>query len=97
MVFDPNIGMTPNDWRETEVRREESRQRVHNPYGKEPSAHESDRRVDPGPRIPGIHGLRHPCLGWRDLDPRRQRLSPTDRGHEKAALLQDGFTVAYTG
>ena len=37
MVFDPNIGMTPNDWRETEVRREESRQRVHNPYGKEPS------------------------------------------------------------
>ena len=37
MVFDPNIGMTPNDWRETEVRREESRQRVHNPHGKEPS------------------------------------------------------------
>ena len=37
MVFDPNIGMTPNDWRETEARREESRQRVHNPYGKEPS------------------------------------------------------------
>ena len=37
MVFDPNIGMTPNDWRDTEVRREEIRQRVHNPYGKEPS------------------------------------------------------------
>ena len=37
MVFDPNIGMTPNDWRETEVRREESRQRVHNPHGREAS------------------------------------------------------------
>ena len=38
MTFDPNIGMTPNDWRETEARREESRQRVHNPHGREPSA-----------------------------------------------------------
>jgi hypothetical protein len=37
MVFDPHIGMTPNDWRETEVRREESRQRVHNPHGREAS------------------------------------------------------------
>ena len=37
MVFDRNIGMTPNDWRETDVRREESRQRVHNPHGEEPN------------------------------------------------------------
>ena len=36
MVFDPNIGMTPNDWRETEARQEESRQRVHDQYGEEP-------------------------------------------------------------
>ena len=36
-VFDPTTGMTPNDWRETEVRRAQSRQRVHNPYGREPS------------------------------------------------------------
>ena len=38
MVFDPRIGMTPNDWRETEARRQESRQRVHNPHGRETSA-----------------------------------------------------------
>ncbi|HUG31128.1 MAG TPA: hypothetical protein VMQ65_11535 [Candidatus Limnocylindria bacterium] len=37
MVFDPKIGMTPNDWRETEARRQESRRRVHNPHGREAS------------------------------------------------------------
>ena len=34
MVFNPHTGMTPNDWRETEARREESRQRMQRgPHG----------------------------------------------------------------
>jgi hypothetical protein len=35
MGFNPNTGMTPNDWAETEARREERAQRAHNPYGRE--------------------------------------------------------------
>ena len=37
MGFNPGTGMTPNDWAETEARREERAQRADNPYGREMS------------------------------------------------------------
>ena len=37
MGFNPNTGMTPNDWAETEARRAEREQRANNPYGREMS------------------------------------------------------------
>jgi hypothetical protein len=43
MSFDPNTGMTPNDWAETEARRAERVQRADNPYGREMSS--GSRRV----------------------------------------------------
>jgi hypothetical protein len=41
--FNPNTGMTPNDWAETEARRAERAQRADNPYGREMSG--GSRRV----------------------------------------------------
>lgn len=35
MSFDPQRGMTPNDWAEMEARREERVQRADNPHGRE--------------------------------------------------------------
>ena len=43
MSFDPNTGMTPNDWAETEARRAERVQRADNPNGREMSR--GSRRV----------------------------------------------------
>ena len=37
MGFDPGTGMTPNDWSETEARREERVQRASTPHGREMS------------------------------------------------------------
>ena len=38
MGFDPNTGMTPNDWAKTEARRAERVQRADNPQGREMSS-----------------------------------------------------------
>ena len=43
MGFNPNTGMTPNDWAETEARRAERAQRADNPHGREMSG--GSRRV----------------------------------------------------
>jgi hypothetical protein len=37
MGFNPNTGMTPNDWAETEARREERVQGADRPHGREMS------------------------------------------------------------
>ena len=37
MTIDPTKGMTPNDWVEMEARRQERRQRVHRPHGRQTS------------------------------------------------------------
>ena len=66
MGFNPNTGMTPNDWAETEARREELAQRAHNPHGREMSG--SSRRV-----VGWILGLAalalvlYAILGWLDI------------------------------
>jgi hypothetical protein len=43
MGFNPGTGMTPNDWAETEARREERAQRADSPYGRQISG--GSRRV----------------------------------------------------
>ena len=43
MGFNQGTGMTPNDWAETEARRDERAQRADNPHGREISA--GSRRV----------------------------------------------------
>ena len=43
MGFNPGTGMTPNDWAETEARREERAQRADHPHGQEISGR--SRRV----------------------------------------------------
>jgi hypothetical protein len=43
VAFDPNIGMTPNDWAESEARRAERVQRADSPHGREISR--GSRRV----------------------------------------------------
>ncbi len=66
MGFNPGTGMTPNDWAETEARREERAQRADHPYGREISA--GSRRV-----VGWILGLAalalivYAILGWLDI------------------------------
>jgi hypothetical protein len=64
--FDPNTGMTPNDWAETEARRAERVQRADNPHGREMSS--GSRRI--GGWIIGILALAlvlYAVLGWLGL------------------------------
>jgi hypothetical protein len=61
--FNPGTGMTPNDWAETEARREERVQRADRPHGREMSA--GSRRVVAW--IMGIAALAlvvYAVLGW---------------------------------
>ena len=63
MGFNMNTGMTPNDWAETEARREERVQRADNPHGREMSA--GSRRV--AGWIIGLAALAlvtYAVLGW---------------------------------
>ena len=63
MGFDPNTGMTPNDWAETEARRAERVQRADNPNGSEMSS--GSRRV--AGWIIGLAALAlvlYAVLGW---------------------------------
>ena len=66
MGFDPHGGMTPNDWLETEARREERVQRADNPHGREMSPR--SRRV--AGWILGLAALAlvlYALLGWLGL------------------------------
>jgi type VI protein secretion system component VasF len=63
MGFNPNTGMTPNDWVETEARREERVQRAGSPHGQEISPR--SRRVTAW--ILGLAALAlvaYAVLGW---------------------------------
>jgi hypothetical protein len=63
VAFDPNIGMTPNDWAENEARRAERVQRADSPHGREISR--GSRRVVAW--ILGIAALAlvlYAILGW---------------------------------
>ena len=63
MGFNPNTGMTPNDWAETEARRAERAERADNPHGREISG--GSRRV--AGWILGLAALAlvvYAILGW---------------------------------
>jgi hypothetical protein len=66
MGFNPNTGMTPNDWAEVEARREERVQRADNPHGREISGG-SRRVVGWILAMAALALVAYAILGWLDI------------------------------
>jgi type VI protein secretion system component VasF len=68
MGFNPGTGMTPNDWAETEARREERMQRADRPHGREMSGR--SRRVTGWIlALAALALVVYAVLGWLDVIP----------------------------
>jgi type VI protein secretion system component VasF len=66
MGFNPGTGMTPNDWAETEARREERMQRADRPHGREMSGR--SRRVTGWIlALAALALVVYAVLGWLDV------------------------------